>query len=431
MNILPEEVNKYLSKYSLEGWEIEWNQAQVTTVVVIPAIKEHKNLLLLLSSLEQLDKKHISTTLFLFVINNTVISPQEVKEENRLTIDYLRQLMLQKRNGNNLNIGLIDASKEGKELNEKDGGVGLARKIGMDAALKIFNYTSEYPKLLICLDADCTVSKNYLTGINEHFYLTKSEAASIYFEHSPEPLSDAIINYEIFLRYYVHGLRFANSYYAFHTIGSSMACTYNSYIKVEGMNKKKAAEDFYFLEKLAKTTSISKINNVTVFPSQRGSWRVPFGTGQRINRFHSQSQDEYLLYNPEIFIILKEWLILLDNITSTSPETILELSREIHPGLAEFLKKNSFISSWKNILHTSRSTEQINRQKHKWFDGFKTLKLVHYLRDNGFPNQNMFRALNQIFELTGIQIDFKSDEKIPPYNIRLSYLKMLRELDRL
>ena len=44
----------------------------------------------------------------------------------------------------------------------KIGGVGLARKIGMDEALKIFNYNSTSKKILICLDADCTVASNYL-----------------------------------------------------------------------------------------------------------------------------------------------------------------------------------------------------------------------------------------------------------------------------
>ena len=39
-----------------------------------------------------------------------------------------------------LQIGYIDVSSPGKEMDEKNGGVGLARKIGMDEALKIFKY---------------------------------------------------------------------------------------------------------------------------------------------------------------------------------------------------------------------------------------------------------------------------------------------------
>lgn len=427
--ILPDNINKYFGKYALDGWVVEWTPFPVTTIVVIPAIKEQKNIEILLSSLYKLEKKYLTSALFLFVINNTSSSAEEVKKENASTIQYLRKL-ISNPSGVPINIGLIDASSPGKELNEKEGGVGLARKIGMDESLKLFNYNSPLPKILVCLDADCEVSSNYLTGINEHFYSSGSEAASIYFEHAPEPLTEAIIVYEIFLRYYVNGLRYSKSPYAFHTIGSSMACTAESYIKIEGMNKKKAAEDFYFLEKLAKHTKISSINNITVFPSPRGSWRVPFGTGQRINRYHANTHDEYLLYDPEIFRILKEWLLLLNQITGLTPEIIHYKSKDIHPELAAFLEQNKFISDWSNILKSSRSPEQVNKQKDRWFDGFKTLKLVHYLRDNAFPNIDMFRTLNKFFAMSGISIDFTTEEKIPSYETRLLYLQTLRKLDR-
>ncbi len=41
-----------------------------------------------------------------------------------------------------LNISFIDACKRGKEMDDKNGGVGLARKIGMDLALTKFDYNS-------------------------------------------------------------------------------------------------------------------------------------------------------------------------------------------------------------------------------------------------------------------------------------------------
>ena len=95
------------------------------------------------------------------------------------------------------------------------------------------------------------------------------------------------------------GLIYAKSPYAYHSIGSTMVCDADSYIKVQGMNKRKAAEVFYFLEKLSKITTIRKIGGTTVLPSSRGSWRVPFGTGQRVNRFLDNVQDEYILYSPK------------------------------------------------------------------------------------------------------------------------------------
>jgi len=79
-----------------------------------------------------------------------------------------------------------------------------------------------------------------------------------------------------------------------------MACDHSAYIKAEGMNKKKAAEDFYFLERYQRIQKYLILTETTVYPSGRKSWRVPFGTGQRITRFHAGTHEEYLLYSPDV-----------------------------------------------------------------------------------------------------------------------------------
>src|SRR5690606_28888963 len=107
-------------------------------------------------------------------------------------------------------------------------------------------------------------------------------------------------------------------------VGSAMTCDYEAYIKIEGMNKQKAAEDFYFLEKLAKQYSINKINATTVYPAARKSWRVPFGTGQRMNRFFSKTHNEYILYHPESFYVLKQWLELFNSDENLHTENYLQ-----------------------------------------------------------------------------------------------------------
>ena len=106
-----------------------------------------------------------------------LVSSNEIKEDNLKSINLLRSII----GANNkddfsreiinsgLQIGLIDASSEGKELNTKQAGVGLARKIGMDLSLTIFDYSKDTKKLIICLDADCTVSQTYLTNIINDF----------------------------------------------------------------------------------------------------------------------------------------------------------------------------------------------------------------------------------------------------------------------
>jgi len=103
----------------------------------------------------------------------------------------------------------------------------------------------------------------------------------------------AICCYEIFLRYWVLGLKYAKSPWAFHSIGSTIVTSTDSYLKVRGMNKREAGEDFYFLNKLAKIGSIDYIRDTCVFPSARSSSRVPFGTGKRIERFLSGQKQEW------------------------------------------------------------------------------------------------------------------------------------------
>ena len=38
-----------------------------------------------------------------------------------------------------------------------------------------------------------------------------------------------------------------------------------------------------------------------------------------------------------------------------------------------------------------KSPEQFLRQFHQWFDGFRTLKFIHALRDAGLPEQASFK----------------------------------------
>ena len=446
--MIPIEVKKYLGKYSLSSWKIEASSLEnLTSVVVVPAICELENIKKLLVSLSNNDNRYFSSTLILFVINNSANSTFDVKEDNQKSLKVLREIMEKVNHSNdkfleriiasNLRVGLVDASSPGKELPDKDAGVGLARKIGMDLALSVFDYQSKNKKILICLDADCTVENNYLTEIINNFNSKNISAAVVNYSHpiiEDNENSEAIISYEIFLRFYDLGLIFANSPFAFPTIGSTMICDYESYIKVEGMNKRKAAEDFYFLEKLAKNYSIEKIKNTIVYPSSRSSWRVPFGTGQRVNRFLSQKQNEYLLYDPKSFSILKEWLEVFTSDKISSEGLLLESSKEIDLQLYEFLIQQHFHEDWKKILANSKTLEQLNRQKRNWFDGFKTLKLIHYLRDTKYPMINMFDAIDKLFGMMrNPSTEFAtklSDERkglsIPPIEIQMEYLTLLR-----
>ncbi len=435
---LTEKVRVYTGKHSLDKWVLHYNKANnLNAAIVIPALAEYNNIKKLLASLLKNNADVFKSILIIFIVNNLEDSSEEIKADNKLTLEFIRNVnsaepsddsLVNEIRSSGLRIGYIDASSNGLELPAKDGGVGLARKIGMDLSLSVFDYETEPNKIIVCLDSDCTVAANYLQEINKLTGRADFYAGAVNFAHpvNEAETMKAIICYEIFLRYYVAGLQLAGSPYAFHTIGSTMICNVEAYIKTGGMNKRKAAEDFYFLEKLSKNYKIEKINSTTIFPSPRVSFRVPFGTGQRVRRFLEELQNEYLLYSPDSFLVLKKWLAVFNDNSTFTSEVYLSEAKKINERLYDFLAMNNFKIEWQRILENSKTPEQISHQKNVWFDGFRTLKLIHYLRDSQFPPAPMFDALDRLFGLLNISSDITRAETIPELNVQEEYLKILR-----
>ena len=353
-NNFPNTVIKYLHKNLRNKRQLEWAETEgINTTVVVPAICEYDNIKNLLLSLSGNSISSFENSLIIFVVNHSISSNPEVKLDNKLTLEYLRSLL--RKNpvdqsqrqilDSGIRIGLIDAASEGKEFEDIYAGVGLARKVGMDTSLQIFDYSMNNKKIIISLDADCLVQENYLTEIQNYFSQNNNSVALVDFEHKlPEDESNkiGILSYEIFLRHYVTGLLFAKSPFAFHTIGSTIVCDHEAYIKVGGMNTKNAAEDFYFLQKLAKNFPVHRITSTRVEPSPRESWRVPFGTGRSITDFLCNKKN-ILVYDPDVYIILKEWLELFNTDLLLDPDSTLNEAKKIHPRTLQLFSKSRFL----------------------------------------------------------------------------------------
>lgn len=437
-------IDKYLTKFDLPKWKVvQRNENEkFSNIIVIPAISEFENIIKLTDSilLNNLDK--INKTLALFVINNKKNDSNEIKTNNFHSIQYLNKLI--NKSNENLKFGFIDCSTEGNEPPEKDAGAGLARKIGMDSALTLFDYQIKTQKIIISLDADCLITQNYIEEIQKSFINEKINTAVINFEHqlSENTIQNlGIINYEIFLRHYILGLKYANSAFAFHTIGSAFAVDPEIYVKVGGMNKRKGGEDFYFLQKAGKISDVKKIENAKVFPSSRISWRVPFGTGPRIKRFLENQVNEYFVYSTRSFFILKKWNEILNESKNICKNVgkdkklieeitfdMLLKSKSIHHELYNFLISQNFINNWQNILQNSSSEKQLSQNIKNWMDGFRTLKLIHHLRDSAYPNEKMFESVNELFSLSGSKtIEFSSNINFD-FEKQMGFLTRLREL---
>ncbi|MFI5236413.1 MAG: glycosyltransferase [Ignavibacteriales bacterium] len=391
-------------------WDLDWSPVHgIEMVIVIPAIGEYENIKRLLLSLAECDQDYLKKSLIVFVINHNSESGQQIKDDNFKSIELLQKIISQANQDEFTNkilsagirIGMIDAASDGKEFKSEKNGVGLARKIGMDSSLQVFDYSLPSKKIIVSLDADCIVDKNYLSAIHSSFNELNLSAATLEFEHnlSEEGINkSAILSYEIYLRHYVCGLLFAGSSYSFHSIGSIMAFDHEAYIKLGGMNKRQAAEDFYFLQKLTKVFKIHRISSTTVHPSARESWRVPFGTGRSIADFNTNGK-QIMLYDSDVYIILKDWLTLFNSDMALHPDILLKEVKKIHKELFNFLEEKDFAKDWNRILDNCKTEKQLIYQRQNWFDGFKTLKLIHHLRDTTFPMLNIHDGVEKFFNL--------------------------------
>lgn len=426
MKSVPASVRQYLMGQVREDGRALFigSRDGIVQAVVIPALAEKESLFETLLGLSANDPEALGRTLALCVINNRREGVAESRdiENNRETIALLRALIhggedsacpldaatrerMHRIKASGLRLACLDASSRGMEMPDKGGGVGLARKLGLDRALGLLDFQTQAVTLLLNLDADTWVEPGYLSAVRRHFEKQGSPAAVVGFSHlrkADHALSAAVCCYEIYLRYYVMGLRFAGSPYAFHSIGSTMVCTPESYAAVRGMNRREAAEDFYFLNKLAKLGPVASIDTTTVYPSARPSRRVPFGTGQRIIRFLEGGRDEYRLYDPEVFRILRQWLEAMRFGVRQDAEPVLAMAAHIHPLLRSFLESNGFQEIWPRIRRNHRDPDALARQFPVWFDGFKTYKLVRYLTERGYPQVDMFAALCRLLDMRGI-----------------------------
>ncbi|MCX5823085.1 MAG: hypothetical protein NTY86_06165 [Deltaproteobacteria bacterium] len=240
------DIDKYLKKYAVSPMRplLAASVAGVDQAVVIPALAESSSLFRTLSCIAANPSGELRRTLVVCVVNNhrPTVAAEEKIRDNQVTLAILKELMvgripsaagpamlkddLERIAGSSLRLGCIDASSTDAEIPDRDGGVGTARKIGMDAALTVLNGGGPGGGVICCLDADTLVMENYFAAVYAHFSITDDPAAVAGYAHQKpaDPrLLAAICCYEIFLRAYVMGLSFAGSPYAFHAIGSTMS----------------------------------------------------------------------------------------------------------------------------------------------------------------------------------------------------------------
>ena len=330
-------------------------------------------------------------------VNDSEISSKEVKTFNQLTV---KQLLEWKRLNDRDRLVLHPIYAP--SVQAKFAGAGMARKIGMDEAVRRLNAVSKPEGVIIALDSDCLVSNNYLKRIETVFSKNKScFAATINFRHRFEEMDDprqekGMRLYEDYLHYYKQALEYAGFPNSIYTIGSAFAVRADAYVKQGGMNRRQAGEDFYFLHKLTKLGQLTEINDAFVYPSGRVSDRVPFGTGAAMTKWKNHSDDLSQTYCLEAFLDLKHLFDQVGKLYNANSTIYAEILSSLPTTVQEYLTLVNFEEKLSEINQNSSTPKSFQKRFFQAFDAFQVLKFLNHVHEQHYTTQNLGEAISQL-----------------------------------
>jgi len=399
---MPEDIHwqKYSARYKTYPLDLEAGETAPGMVVCIPVYAE-PDLIATMESLHACALPEIQVEVILLFNMSSRMTEAEAETHREAWLACLAWINCHQQEGLKFRPVFMDA------LPDPRGGVGWARKMVLDAAARLLNQDG----IMLCLDSDCTVMQNYLRVVYDYFQSHPAcNAVSIYYEHNLEKLGQhekqAIMQYELHLRYLVHAMRWAGHPFAFQTVGSSMAVRRKGYLSHGGMNTRQAGEDFYFLQKFIEVDSLLEITGTTVFPSSRISHRVPFGTGRAMSKL-LPGDAPWMTGDFEVFMLIKPLFHQIDELrkhcghsgANANISDVIDGLR-LHPGIIAFLGEIDFPEHCKEIaMHTSGAIS-FRRRFFRYFNSFMMIRYMHYMRDHFLPDVSIEQAANELTQMT-------------------------------
>jgi len=394
-------VQQYLQRYAepevelAAGLDGGWNYA-----VVVPCRDELAGVPALLASLVGAAAHGGGSSLAVLVINGRDDAGAAVHAGNDELLRELGGAGLHA-HSEHLDLLVIDRASPGRRLPPRQG-VGLARKIGCDVVTALQDTGQVSSPWIWTTDGDVEVPCDYFTTVPE----SDAVAVNLPFVHVPvdsEPGAAAAIRlYDLSLRYYVAGLQYAGSPYAFHTIGSTMVVRGEAYARVRGFPRREAAEDFHLLRKLAKLGPVVSGAGQPLRVQGRVSDRVPFGTGAAVSRLVAEADADatFLMYDPRCFEELRAWLRALQAFAAHRQHEDFWRQIDATTGLEPLLCRRiatelKLPAAMQQAAAASPNAEVTQRHLRTWFDSLKTLRLIHALERHKWPKVPWRDALRE------------------------------------
>jgi len=421
-------IAKYLARHSEpDARDARELPGRFGHVVVVPAYGEEESLFTMLGSIPAGPGGEV---LAILVLNARADSREDAHRSNAAVRERLaRELPVPTATAGDLPLlayplergilVLADRALPGRYLPEGQG-VGMARKIGFDIALSLRAAGRIASPWIHSTDADTILPSDYFDQ-TAALDAAGTGAAIYSFEHrfDPDPaLGEAARLYEISLRYYVLGLAWAGSPYAYQSMGSCLAIPAAAYARVRGFPRRNALEDFHALNKLAKVGRILRLAGQPLRLEGRISERVPISTGKALSGLVSRrgALGGFRLYHPSVFAYLAAWLRVLAAIARSGGGDARAPLAELPADSSFFrtdilqaaLEKMGAFGAVQTAIGSSGDEETLLRHLHTWFDALRTVQLVHALRDGGLRSTGWLAALAEA-PFTGLTSSTEED----------------------
>ena len=323
-------------------------------------------------------------------VNAPADAPEIFKEENKRTISILKAW----RDSGNSFFRLFICDTGTQQI--PHWGVGYARKTGMDEAVRRFDMIDNPKGIIVSLDADCAVNKDYFTGLYDSLYSRKEKngcTISVWNSRPDEDLPGEIImaalKYELSRRYMFFGFRYAGYPWCFNVYGSAMAFKADIYIKSGGMNKREAGEDFWFMRKILPAGGFFHNSVSRVYASSRISGRVPFGTGRSVENIISSPGEISGFCEPGVFEDLKILWEGAYKLYKKDPEDYLCFYENLAPGLKEFIAPDKFTDCVAEVSANTGSQLSFAKRFFTCFDLLFAFRYLNY-KSQGEKTENDF-----------------------------------------
>lgn len=395
----------YLSRYaSSQVLKLPDPDPNLFLTVIIPVYNE-PGLIRSLESIKQAELPGCHWEIIL-VVNEPENCSEKYHKQNQKTIIEIEAFSRNK-DRQDFNIHILTPDP----FPEKKAGPGMARKIGMDESIRRFNSLDRPEGIIVSFDSDTICSSNYFREIIGFYkQYPKAGGCTVYFEHDLDEKyyndpshRNAIVQYELYLRYFKMSLEWMSFPYANYSLGSAFSVSANRYVAVGGMGPQQAGEDFYFLQKCLPLGNFWELNTTTVYPSARFSDRVVFGTGPFLSRFISEGHTELDVFPFELFWLLRplfSWVGSLDKLP-LSLSRLDQIIRDIPEGIRDSMEKLKWDKKIRKAFDESAGLVSFKKRFYHEISLLQIIKLLNELSVNKYPKLPVKEEFTKLMSETG------------------------------